>query len=142
MTHFATIYIVTLSIFNAKNELLLVRKKGSSYFQLPGGKRGDGENDQQVLKREIMEELSVDCSMMEVEFVKEHRTTAVNEANTYVVGRMYVSYENDALSPKNANEIEEFIWVNPLNYRSIKWAHLVKEVIYPIWAEKNSITLL
>lgn len=139
MTSFDTIYIVTLSIFNSKNELLLVRKKGSEFFQLPGGKKKEGEEDLKVIQREISEELSLDSSTLSINWLGEHRAVAVNEANTYVVGRMYISEENDNLAPKIDNEIEEWMWVSPNNYQSIKWAHLVKEFVYPIWAKKNDV---
>ena len=42
------------------NKFLAVRSKGKSLFYLPGGKREQGENDQQALLREIKEELSVE----------------------------------------------------------------------------------
>ena len=69
MSHQQTLYIVTLAIFNKKQELLLVRKKGSIYFQLPGGKRQEGEEDSSVLIRELREELNLSIDFSELMFL-------------------------------------------------------------------------
>ncbi len=136
-----TIYIVTLSIFNANNELVLVRKKGSKFFQLPGGKKMEMEDDYAVLQRELYEELQFEVVEKDIHFMGEHQAVAVNESNTRVVGRMYVLDTTFDIRLKNDNEIEEFIWVNPSNYKSITWANLVKEFVFPIWANRNKSIL-
>ncbi len=47
-------------LYIENDKLLAVRSKGKSLFYLPGGKREQGESDEQALIREINEELSVD----------------------------------------------------------------------------------
>jgi ADP-ribose pyrophosphatase YjhB (NUDIX family) len=51
-------------LLNSKNELLLVnhKKNGRSYWLLPGGGVEFGEDFSQALKREFMEELSLELS--------------------------------------------------------------------------------
>ncbi|GCE22722.1 NUDIX hydrolase [Dictyobacter kobayashii] len=41
-------------------KILVTRSQGKDLFYLPGGKREEGETDQQALLREIQEELSVE----------------------------------------------------------------------------------
>jgi len=54
-------------LLNRKNELLLVnhRKKGKSYWLLPGGGVEYGETMEQALKREFKEELSLRIKKVE-----------------------------------------------------------------------------
>lgn len=129
-----SIHIVTLSIFNSNNELLLVKKKGSQYFQLPGGKRNLKEDDFTVIQRELMEELQLDTSKWEIGLLGVHESIAVNEKNTKVEGRMYCTKTRDTIQPIVDNEIESFIWINSDNYKSIQWANLVSEFIFPLWS--------
>ncbi|MBT9316862.1 NUDIX domain-containing protein [Leptothoe spongobia] len=44
------------------HKLLCVRSYGKELFYIPGGQRESGENDIETLKREVLEELSVDLS--------------------------------------------------------------------------------
>ncbi len=41
-------------------QVLMARSKGKEKFYLPGGKREQGESDQQALMREVKEELGID----------------------------------------------------------------------------------
>jgi len=47
-------------VFIKDNKLLVARSKDKALFYLSGGKREQGESDEQALLREIKEELSVD----------------------------------------------------------------------------------
>lgn len=60
------IYVVCASIVDQQRVLLDRRAKGThlaDHWEFPGGKREDGESDEAALKREIMEELGVDCEL-------------------------------------------------------------------------------
>ncbi len=52
-----TIEIVAALIRDAAGRVLLVRKRGTTAFMQPGGKRDSGEDDITALAREIDEEL-------------------------------------------------------------------------------------
>ncbi len=129
-----TINIVTLAIFNSDNELLLVRKKGSSYYQLPGGKAEAEELHIATLRREIQEELALSIQDWDIHYLGEHSSIAVNEQKTEVVGQMYAVKLKSPIQPKVSNEIEAYIWVNGANYLKVKWANLVAEFIFPLWS--------
>ncbi|WP_312715186.1 NUDIX domain-containing protein, partial [Sphingobacterium multivorum] len=55
-----------------EGDLLMVRKKGSSYFQLPGGKVAPEESREETLIRELKEELQYDVGGMEIRFIGSH----------------------------------------------------------------------
>ena len=129
------IYIASAVILNTKNELLLVRKKGSQYFQLTGGKIDPTDNEIQTVIREIKEEIGLSITMSELTYLGEHETHAVNEAETIVHGSIFiVKVENDFI-PIIANEIEEYIWLNNNNYTQYTWAHLAEEFVQPWWLQ-------
>jgi len=57
-----TIRIVAALIRDEAGRVLLVRKRGTTAFMQPGGKRDPGEDDMAALAREIAEELG--CCMV------------------------------------------------------------------------------
>ncbi len=59
---------VAAIILNDKNQILLVNLKtfDSKSFSIPGGGSEEGESDIDTLKRELLEELGIESSMIEV----------------------------------------------------------------------------
>ena len=55
------IRIVAAVAMNGDGEMLMVRKRGTTAFMLPGGKPGSGESQLDALEREVGEEL--DCGL-------------------------------------------------------------------------------
>lgn len=51
---------LALIMINSDKKQLVARSAGKTVFYTPGGKREEGETDEQALLRECMEELSVD----------------------------------------------------------------------------------
>lgn len=131
------ITIASAMILNTKNEILLVRKKNSTYFQLPGGKVNNNENHFQTLKRELLEEIQLNIDESKCVFLGSHETEAVNEKNTRVCGNLFEVIDTNLDNIQIQNEIEEMAWINHSNYKNYKWAHLAKEFILPIWLKKQ-----
>lgn len=127
------ICIASAVILNTNNELLLVRKKGSNYFQLTGGKRDPNETEIQTVIREIKEEIGLTVSMGELTYLGEHQTKAVNEIETIVHGSIFIVKIENVFTPIIANEIEEYVWLNKNNYTQYTWAHLAEEFVQPWW---------
>ncbi|CAN7642439.1 NUDIX domain-containing protein [Phenylobacterium sp. LjRoot219] len=88
-------------------KLLVVRKRGTKLFILPGGKPEGTEADLDALHRELMEELHSRLGPTTYEGAFED--VAAERANTRVVVRLYVGQLLDR--PEPASEIEEFAWV-------------------------------
>lgn len=126
-----TIHIASVALFNSKNELLLVRKKESTYFQLTGGKLEPQELPTQTVVRETWEEIGFQINTEDLVFLKEHTTKAVNETNTFVHGTIYTLHTGKEFDPQIASEIASAAWLNASNYKTYKWAHLAEEVVLP-----------
>jgi len=129
------IYIASAVILNDCNELLLVRKKRSSFFQLAGGKIKKDETELETLVREIREETGFIISAGAFSFLGTHTTKAVNEENTLVHGSIYTVRLENGTEPVAANEIEEFAWITKDNYKEYTWARLAEEFVLPWWLE-------
>lgn len=131
----STIHIAAAMILDPNKKLLLVRKKGSTFYMLPGGKFEAGENVLQTLKRELREELNLQVQEANIEFLGTHETDAVNEPNTRVHGSLCrINLPHTQVFTPQA-EIEEVVWVSRENYKNYKFAHLAEEFILPKWLQ-------
>jgi 8-oxo-dGTP diphosphatase len=91
--------------------LLLVRKRGSDTFILPGGKPENGEDDLTALSREIHEELGCALNPRETSFLGTFRDMAADLPNTEVVVKLYAG--TLVGDPFPQAEIEQMIWFDP-----------------------------
>lgn len=108
-------------------QLLVVRKRGTPSFILPGGKPEAGEDDLGALAREIDEELgcSIKCPMFEGSF----SDTAADLPGLRVVVRLYSGQLVG--TPRPAAEIEELAWLNLKNPTGMKLAPSIRNQILP-----------
>lgn len=127
------IVICSAALLSPEGDLLMVRKMGSSYFQLPGGKIGPGESREQTLVRELKEELQFDVSDKELRFIGSHVTQAVNELNTVVEGYIYLISLTERWTFAAYEELEEVVWISRQNWQSYRLAHLASEFVIPKW---------
>jgi len=127
------IVICSATLLGPGGDLLLVRKKGSPYFQLPGGKVAPEESREQTLIRELMEELQLDVSKMEMRFIGSHSAQAVNEINTEVRGYIYLIKLAEHRTFVAYEELEEVVWLTRENWQSYQLAHLASEFVLPKW---------
>lgn len=96
-------------IVTKQGKILTTRSKGKQKFYIPGGKRERGENDIQVLCREIKEELSVDIINDSIRYFGTF-TAQADGATKGVTVRM-ICYFADFTGRLEANsEIELFDW--------------------------------
>jgi 8-oxo-dGTP diphosphatase len=58
------IVIASALLLNADNDLLVVRKKKSTFYMLPGGKVESNESYKDALLRELKEELELEFMMI------------------------------------------------------------------------------
>ena len=91
-------------------KLLAVRSKGKELFYLPGGKREQGESDEQALLREIKEELAVDLVPSSIKYAQTFTAQADGKAaGVSVQLTCYFADFNGEMSPEA--EIEELKFV-------------------------------
>src|SRR4051812_17682017 len=126
----AQIVVAAALVQNATGELLLVRKRGTDCFMLPGGKIEPGETPVQALGREVREELGTTFQGLEARFLGVFTAAAANEPDHEVVAHLLaVSLDSDA---NPGAEIEEMIWADILKAHSFPLAPLVTKAILPI----------
>ncbi len=128
------IRIASAIICNANNDLLVVRKRNSLFYMLPGGKIEPGEELIDTLLRELLEELGLQFAKDDFSFLGSHETAAANEANTTVQGNIFLLTKPLLLDKlDNKAEIEEVCWMTKHNYNSYQLAHLLEEFALPRW---------
>ncbi|MBE8712191.1 NUDIX hydrolase [Sphingobacterium hungaricum] len=130
-----TLQLAGALIMDDSDRLLVVRKKGSPYYMMPGGKVEVDESPDQALKRELKEELNLEVELDDLELVGCHQTFAANEKGTLVYGTVFsVHVDNhDLLKPQA--EIQELHWYTEQDYANFKSAHLLSEFTIPKWLE-------
>lgn len=103
---------VAAVITDAHGRVLVVRKRGSTTFIQPGGKREPGEDALQTLARELREELGVSLVPGTAQRLGEFEDRAVNEPGRRVRAEVY--RVQVAGEPLPRAEIDELRWLDPL----------------------------
>ena len=128
------IVIVAAVIVDADGRLLLVRKRGTERFMQAGGKIDAGETPAVALMRELHEELLLVVGPDDLDYLGRFHAPAANEAG-YVVDAevFFVSVRGEAVA---SAEIDELVWVSPVEALSIPLAPLTSEVLLPLLAQR------
>jgi 8-oxo-dGTP diphosphatase len=125
-----TIRIVAALIRDHAGRVLLVRKRGTTAFMQPGGKRDPGEDDMMALAREIAEELG--CCMVSdsIRPLGEFDAVAANEPGWRVHACLYGIDLTGDIVPNR--EIDEMIWIDPAAPPDIPLAPLTRDHVLPL----------
>ncbi|WP_349828230.1 NUDIX hydrolase [Brevibacterium litoralis] len=103
-----------------EDSLLMVRKRGTTSFMLPGGKPEPGETAEAAIVREISEELGFAPDPADLVELGTWTTAAANEAGHTVTGTVFLHRGLpaglDVQAPRVLEEIEEAGWYS--------WDHL------------------
>lgn len=91
--------------------ILVVRKRGTSRYMLPGGKIEAGESPAQAAVRELREEVGADLEPESLAFLGEWTAPAANETGLTVHGHIFEHPWIDGLSVRA--EIEDLLWLHP-----------------------------
>lgn len=108
------IEVAAVVIRNAAGQVLTVRKKSSTKYQLPGGKPEEGEALVDAALREVAEEVGLTLDAESLNKLGTFDAPAANEPGEVVVGTIFTyahAVTNDA--PHAAAEIGDTAWVNP-----------------------------
>lgn len=127
------IIIAAALLLNADKDLLVVRKKKSKFYMLPGGKVEFMESHIQTLLRELKEELDLEFAAEDFKYLGQHETKAVNEANTIVQGNIFILQKPVEFLPLAKAELGEVKFIQRNDYRHYQLAHLLQEFALPIW---------
>ncbi|SDG88514.1 8-oxo-dGTP pyrophosphatase MutT, NUDIX family [Pseudomonas flavescens] len=127
-----TLHIAAALLFDAAGRLLLVRKRGTGMFMLPGGKSDKGETPMQTLLRELHEELGLQLPESAFTALGHFSAAAANEANTRIEADLFRAPLPHPVQP--AAELEELRWLNACEPRTDDLAPLLRHQVLPlIW---------
>lgn len=125
----AIIRIVAAIAIDEQGEILLVRKRGTADFMLPGGKPGPGECALDALEREVKEELDCGLDRPTCRSLGTFRAPAAHEPGFIVEAELFaVRLEGD---PRAWGEIEELLWFDPDIEPAFPMAQLAREHALP-----------
>ncbi|MCF6783242.1 NUDIX hydrolase [Stutzerimonas stutzeri] len=127
-----TLTISAACLFDDNGRLLLVRKRNTHAFMLPGGKTESGEDAITALQRELEEELNLCLPADDLTNLGQFHAPAANEVDTWIVARIYKARLPHPVSP--AAELEELRWLAPNEQLPETLAPLLREHVLPlIW---------
>lgn len=117
------------------DQRILVQRKNNNREEciIPGGKRENKETDLEVLKRELIEELTVD--LVHAEYFGEYDDIAVFSGKPIHVKAYLTEISGEV---KSAHEIKESLWIDR-NYQDqgIKVGSILGDHIIPKLIEKG-----
>ena len=119
----AVIRVVAALIVDESGRMQLVRKRGTTMFMQPGGKREPGETWAAALVRELHEELGMVANAANFEALGSFESTAANEAGYALVAEMFRVPALGEVQP--LAEIDELAWLHPRDMASRPVAPLV-----------------
>ncbi|UYP31701.1 NUDIX domain-containing protein [Pseudomonas sp. Z8(2022)] len=124
-----TLYISAACLFDERGRLLLVRKRNTRFFMLPGGKHEPGEDALTALRRELLEELELQLDAAALQPLGQFNAPAANEADTWVQADIYravLPHEVQA-----AAELEELRWLDTTLPLPDDLAPLLRQQVLP-----------
>jgi len=108
---------VSALVLRWRGSMLMVRKRGTAAFMLPGGKPEPGESALETVLREVREELDLHLDPADLEELGTFTASAANEADHRVVGDVFVHRglpdDFDVASIEPHAELESVGWFDP-----------------------------
>jgi 8-oxo-dGTP pyrophosphatase MutT (NUDIX family) len=124
-----TIRIAAACLLDQAGRLLLVRKRGTLAFMLPGGKHEPGETSVQALLRELGEELDLHLATSALTPLGHFQAAAANEPDMRVDAQVFIAALPHPVQP--AAELEELAWLDPTSDYPHNLAPLLREQVLP-----------
>ena len=124
------ISVVAALIRDEDGRVLLVRKRGTTAFMQPGGKRDPGESDIQALARELGEELGCRVAKNSARPLGIFECAAANEPDHRVQAAVYAVEVEGPVIPRA--EIDQVVWVDPRALPDLPLAPLTRDHVLPL----------
>ena len=125
-----TLTISAACLLDDAGRLLLVRKRNTLAFMLPGGKAEPGEDSLSALIRELAEELTLSLPASALRPLGQFRAAAANEADTWIEASVFQARLAHSVSA--AAELEELRWLAPGDLLPDTLAPLLREHVLPL----------
>lgn len=110
--HVAPDFVVSAVVIrDEQGRVLVVRKRGTTRFMLPGGKIEAGETPAQAAIRELGEEVGAELDRASLVRLGEWTAPAANEPEHVVHGHIYLHPWLPGIAPRA--EIDELLWLHP-----------------------------
>lgn len=126
--------ITTVCLLDEQGRILLVRKRNSAFFMLPGGKAEAGETPRMTVRRELNEELGLDLDEAELQWLGHFQAQAANEPGHWVEAQVFTGGLTG--EPRVQAEIEEMAWLDLQAPDEHRLAPLLQERILPVLRER------
>ena len=130
------IRIVAAVAMNGQGETLLVRKRGTAAFMLPGGKLDSEESALDALEREIWEELGCEVDRTRCPALGTFRAPAAFEPGFTVEAELFAA--SLVGEPRPSGEIEEIVWIDPDGDVPYPIAQMARQHALPLARELKS----
>ncbi|MFP6849224.1 MAG: NUDIX domain-containing protein [Pseudomonas sp.] len=125
-----TLTISAACLFDDAGRVLLVRKRNTLGFMLPGGKAEPGEDAITALTRELEEELNLSLPAHALQPLGQFHAAAANEPDTWIDASVFQARLHHDVSP--AAELEELRWLAPDDVPPASLAPLLREHVLPL----------
>ncbi|MDX3895822.1 NUDIX domain-containing protein [Pusillimonas sp.] len=135
-----TLHIATACFIDSSNALLVVRKRGTQSWMLPGGKLDAGETPEQAVVREVEEELQVALRRGDLTHLGNFQAMAANEPDTRVNASAFLAKLPGGQQFSLAAEIEAMDWLPLDEPIPSNVAPLLREHIIPALLAKAVIS--
>lgn len=126
-----TIRIAAAVVLDTAGQVLLVRKRGTAAFMLPGGKIEPGEAPDAALRRELHEEIGCACAWWRP--LGQFAAVAANEPGHRVEAALFHVGLDGVPAP--AAEIDALLWLDPENPGETILAPLAAQCVLPLAAQ-------